>query len=241
LCFYGPVHTQVGRRDRESMASVREKVKAMQQVLSSKAPSLCPRTIPSQFGGLVGKEGLLSLCSTQKQAEQGEAFLDTAAKNAIAEGLQGPRLVMDLELDLDAMEFKIVGSRMAGEIEATLCCLERYMELLVNAEEPDELEAYVEKFLKTNRLSAEAGGQVTMQEVYSLAYAIKVALSNMQGWEGYAAGRKLPLASNEDFSSLLRDLFENVAGKKKSAGHVTPKKSPIKKAKRGISGKKIAR
>ena len=188
--------------------------------------------IPSQFGSIVGEQGILSLCSSDAQAAQGAAFLDAAAEELLKrDGSLEPRVVLDVEMDLDSMEFKIVGARMADKILATLCCLERYLELIVTLD-AGELDDYVKKFTEANGLAVQGEGVVQMQQVYSLAYSIKVATSNLRGWTGFICGHKLPLSPKEDFSAILRELFENGRERPSVAESSGAKATPKKSAKR---------
>ncbi|CAM9460775.1 unnamed protein product [Chrysoparadoxa australica] len=192
-----------------------------------KAPNLAPAIIPGSFKSLVSAadtdRGLIELASggNPKQMLEGLKWLndqrtmmsdsvegdeDEAELAAMKETADNMKLALKTSLDLDKRTFHVESIRFVGHVEAELSSLERMLlhQIKAQGEAGEMLDVYTEHFSKSNTVKGKPSP--SLQEVCSLAYAIKVAVSNMTGWTAQLGKHSLPLAANASLSAVLDDL-----------------------------------
>ncbi|CAM9419217.1 unnamed protein product [Choristocarpus tenellus] len=165
--------------EEDVLLQAQARVAEIAELLKVKAPKMCPQIVPSPFRVVVGN--LLAACVTPQQRADADSYLEEKSVEAKAlegEGLEKPLLALDTTFDLSSKAFRITGAKFVGEVDATLNDLDRFMELQLSSTEA-ELEPYVSRFAAANELEDTMGRGAAMQDVYSLAYAMRIAIRLM--------------------------------------------------------------
>ncbi|CAM9580338.1 unnamed protein product [Discosporangium mesarthrocarpum] len=161
----------------DAQVQAQARLTEIEELIKRRAPRLRPQVVPRPFQAVV--ENVLSACSTMQQRVEAEAFLKSKASEVKAvegkEGLEEPRLVLDSELDLTSRTFRVTGAKFVEKLDAELYNLESFMELQLSAAE-GEMEPYVTRFAGANGWDESVEQGAAVQDVYSLAYAMTVAI-----------------------------------------------------------------
>ena len=166
----------------------------------------CPRLAPSIFLTGFTPVGLNDLCSTDAHLDQVRKWVSNQQNRSDASSSSSSSsgaYAFVTDIDFPQRTIRISKIRAVSELDATLVSLEKMMRLLVLGGE-DELNVAMTRFLQANGYTGNlAEERHIINEVYNLAYAIKVLMSNTPGMKVTLAGQSLPLEESASMSKLL--------------------------------------
>jgi hypothetical protein len=147
--------------------------------------------------------GLHDLCSTDAHLDQVRKWVSNQQNKSGSSSSSSGAYAFVTDIDFSQRTIRISKIRAVSELDATLVSLEKMMRLLVLGGE-DELNVAMTRFLQANGYTGNlAEERHVINEVYNLAYAIKILMSNTPGMKVTLAGQSLPLDENASMSKLL--------------------------------------
>ena len=165
----------------------------------------CPRLAPSIFLTSFTPGGLDDLCSTDAHLDQVRKWVSNQQNrsDSVSSSSSSGTYALITDIDFPQRTIRISKIRAVSELDATLVSLEKMMRLLVLGSE-NELNVAMIRFLQVNGYTGNlAEERHIINEVYNLAYTIKVLMSNTPGMKVTLAGQPLPLEDNASMTKLL--------------------------------------
>ena len=229
--------------------SLENSIEDMAQVLKRKAPKLRPLVVPrlcllgkgsgfgadsatARAGSPAGVLAALRRVLTPRQRKAVDAALASALATAReASGDDGALATVPVcELDVGARTVRITRFEFVGSVDAALRDLSGVLERQLSGDEgsdEDSLEPLVAHFNSANGYSEDAG-PLPMQQCYTLAYALRVALNNAPGpevdgsWHAFLGAHALPLPRPADAAEAIAPLLKRPP---KQTGSPQPKRA----------------
>lgn len=152
-----------------------------------------------------------------------EFCLTETQKNVVRQwvsdhNIHGKDVVLVTEIDIEKRATVVSGIRFVDSLDAKLFSLEKMMALLANGNEV-ELNITHSRFLDINDYNCDISeGSIIFYEVYHLAYAVKVLLSNIPGMRFYLGKQSVPFPLDCNVGKLLDNLYQESS----LSAHVEP-------------------
>mmetsp|Transcript_27724 Transcript_27724/g.27948 ORF Transcript_27724/g.27948 Transcript_27724/m.27948 type:complete len:225 (-) Transcript_27724:334-1008(-) len=156
-------------------------------ILKAKAPHLAPAIFPTQYR----INSIFDIISFRGMFNSMKDWIDSQDKD-------DKKMIMCTSIDYESRSIVISHIMFVDPFDAKLASVEKVMKALILGRE-DEISILVQRFLKLNNYKCNIeDGRAIFQEVYHVAYAIKVIISNIPGMKLQLGDYPLPLTNITD-------------------------------------------
>jgi hypothetical protein len=196
----------------------------MIKFLDDKCPILKPAIFPTQ--SCPNPHSLESLCSSNDQIEEIKLYSFSNSKSSVT---ALPAIAFSTDINYSERIIHINKINKVSELDALLYSLENVMKLMVMGNE-DELIVAMTRFFEINGYNGNISEERHIfNEVYHIAYAIKIAISNVPDMQILLGNDiSIPFNSNIDINKTLNKYLINNDNKKEISNN-TKKSSSSKK------------
>lgn len=184
--------------------TIESSILEMIKLLDDRCPILKPAIFPTQ--SCPNPHTLESLCSSNEQIE--EIKLYTLSNSSSITSL--PAIAFSTNINYSERIIHINKIIKVSELDALLYSLENVMKLMVMGNE-DELIVAMTRFLEINGYNGNISEERHIfNEVYHIAYAIKIAISNVPGMQIVLGNDiSIPFNSNININNTLKKYLNN--------------------------------
>jgi hypothetical protein len=196
----------------------------------------CPNIGPSIFPASMCPLKIDKLSSVEEHIDTVSSWLDSKNSESL------PALAFPTKINYESAEIKIVGIEPVDKVCETLCSLERVMKAMVVGSQK-EIGVLVARFSELNYPEedlSESTARRRFVETYSLAYSIKVMLSNIPGLRVTMGGVRLPFPKTLAPSELT-GILDSLKPKQKKSARVDQEASRSKRAKVSEENTRLAK
>lgn len=188
------------------------------EMLKNLAPKFAPQMIPADSVVSSGDphNALASCFSTQDQKTELLEILSEQQRRAEKTG--GGKVFLSLKVELNIRRRLVIvrSIQFVGEVERNLLSVDKFLQLQVDGSE-EEVQICADHFVALNeRDGFEARvlemNVVYVQEVYSVAYALKVLLDNVPNWTTCIGAHAVPIKPSESVTSVMDSLLVKAKG-----------------------------